>query len=88
MSGVVAVIDDDPIFRAALKRLLSSLGYTVELYASGEAFFERAAECRTRCLLIDVQLGSRSVSSSRGRSRTPVFSGGLRTEAREYYRSG
>lgn len=59
-SDVVAVIDDDAMFRQALKRLISSLGYTVELYASGEAFLERAAECRAICLLIDVQLGSRS----------------------------
>ena len=60
MSDVVAVIDDDAMFLQALKRLISLLGYTVELYASAEAFFERAAECRTKCLPIDVQVGSRS----------------------------
>ncbi len=60
MLDVVAVIDDDPLFRQALKRLISSLGYAVELYASGEAFLARAAECPAICLMIDVQLGSRS----------------------------
>jgi len=60
MSDVVVVIDDDAMFRQALHRLLSSLGYTVELYASGEAFLERASGSRALCLLIDVQLGSSS----------------------------
>jgi len=60
MSDVVVVIDDDAMFRQALHRLLSSLRYTVELYASGEAFLERASGSRALCLLIDVQLGSSS----------------------------
>jgi len=60
MSDVVAVIDDDAMVRKALEVLLSSFEYTVELYASGEAFLERAAACTAMCLLIDVQLGSSS----------------------------
>jgi FixJ family two-component response regulator len=59
-TNVIAVIDDDPTIRKALRALLSSLGYTVELYDSSEAFLQRAAACRAKCLLIDVQLGSSS----------------------------
>jgi len=59
-SDVVAVIDDDAMMREALQALLSSLGYTVDLYESGEAFLERATACRAICLLIDVHLGSGS----------------------------
>jgi len=57
---VIAVIDDDPMIRQALQKLLSALGYTVELYDSSEAFLKRAAACKAMCLLIDVQLGSSS----------------------------
>ena len=59
-SDVVVVIDDDPTIRRALKALLSSYGYTVELYDSGSAFFRSAATCGAACLLVDVQLGSGS----------------------------
>jgi FixJ family two-component response regulator len=59
-TNVIAVIDDEPMVRTALKALLSALGYTVELYDSSEAFLQRAAACRAMCLLIDVQLGSSS----------------------------
>ena len=34
---VVAVVDDDPSLRKALARLLTTLGYRVELFASSEA---------------------------------------------------
>ena len=59
-TDVFAVIDDDPMIRHALQKLLLALGYTVELYDSSEAFLQRAAACRAMCLLIDVQLGSSS----------------------------
>ena len=59
-SETVAIIDDDPMVRHALKILLSAYGYVVELYDSGEAFLQRAAACSAICLLVDVQLGSYS----------------------------
>lgn len=59
-SDVIAVIDDDPMMRIALKGLLSAFGYTVEIYASGEAFLQVAATCNALCLLVDVHLGSGS----------------------------
>jgi FixJ family two-component response regulator len=56
-SDLVAVIDDDPMIRRALKLLLSASGYVVELYDSAEAFLQCATTCSAICLLIDVQLG-------------------------------
>jgi len=60
VSDVVAVVDDDVMTRHALKNLLSSCGYTVELYESGEAFLGHAARCTAFVLLVDVQLGNDS----------------------------
>jgi FixJ family two-component response regulator len=33
-ASLISVVDDDPFFRESMKRLLRSLGYSVEAYAS------------------------------------------------------
>jgi FixJ family two-component response regulator len=52
----VAVVDDDPGMRRALKNLLSSFEYAVYVFDSAEAFLRAAATSRADCLVIDVQL--------------------------------
>src|SRR5262249_35776607 len=53
---VVAVVDDDPGMRGALKNFLSSFEYAVHVFDSAEAFLRTAAGSKADCLIIDVQL--------------------------------
>ena len=57
---VVAVVDDDPSLRKALGRLLTTLGYRVELFASSEALMNARASLEATCLIIDINLGDGS----------------------------
>jgi FixJ family two-component response regulator len=52
----VAVVDDDPSVRTALRRLLQSAGHTVQTFASAEEFLCRPGQERPACLVLDVQL--------------------------------
>jgi FixJ family two-component response regulator len=53
---VIAVLDDDPVVRQAVGRLLTASGCGVELYGSAEEFLS-VARSQATCLVIDVQLG-------------------------------
>jgi FixJ family two-component response regulator len=55
--NVVVVVDDDLGMRGSIATLLCSFGYSVELFASGEAFLEAAAQSGAICLILDIQLG-------------------------------
>ena len=57
---VVAVVDDDPSLRKALGRLLTALGYRVELFASSQALLNASASLEATCLIIDINLGDGS----------------------------
>jgi FixJ family two-component response regulator len=57
---VVAVVDDDPSLGRALARLLTVLGYHVELFGSGEALMSAIASLEPTCLVIDINLGDGS----------------------------
>jgi FixJ family two-component response regulator len=57
---MVAVVDDDPGLLKALGRLLTELGYRVELFASGEALMNARASFEATCLVIDINLGDGS----------------------------
>ena len=54
---VIAVVDDEEINREALGRLLTVLGYGVELYESAELFLVALGDSKARCLLVDINLG-------------------------------
>jgi FixJ family two-component response regulator len=53
---VIAVIDDDETFRAALIDLLSSLGYDTEGYPSAESFFAARGEKACDCIITDIHM--------------------------------
>jgi len=59
-NAAALVVDDDPLLRAALGRLLRSVGLDVQLFASVDEFqkFDRAD--RPSCLVLDVRLPGRS----------------------------
>lgn len=53
---VVCIVDDDEAVRESLEVLLETMGYTVESYASGEAFLENCASLGPGCVLLDVRM--------------------------------
>ena len=53
---VVAVVDDDPGVREALRFLLETAGHAVETYESGARFLAEAEAARLACLVIDQQM--------------------------------
>ena len=59
MSGgktTIAVLDDESKMRSALRRLLGTHGYEVELFETGDEFL-KAAQCHCPdCLLLDLHM--------------------------------
>ena len=57
VGGLVHVVDDDESLRAAIGRLLRSVGYRVEMHASAISFADQyVASEMPACLLLDVRL--------------------------------
>jgi FixJ family two-component response regulator len=57
---VISIIDDDASVRTAIQNLVRSLGYTVHIFASAEAFLQSAQLKDTRCVIADVQMPAMS----------------------------
>src|SRR5713226_62675 len=55
---IVSVIDDDQFFRASTRRLVTSLGYTVEDFASAADFLASPRLAETACLIADIHMPS------------------------------
>ena len=53
---LVAVVDDDISVRESLPDLLQQVGFTVQAFASAEAFLTADAALVTGCLVLDVGL--------------------------------
>ena len=53
---LVAIVDDDELFRRSLERLLRSAGFRVETFGSAEDFLERGNLDRTSCAILDMKL--------------------------------
>ena len=58
--SVVFVVDDDPSVRDALRRLLTSVGLTVEVFSSAQAFLSNPRPDSPGCLVLDVRLPDQS----------------------------
>jgi len=52
----VFVVGDDEAVRNSLRRLLESVGLTVEVFPSAQAFLDRVRSDAPGCLVLDVQL--------------------------------
>ena len=55
-SPLVAIVDDDELFRRSIERLVRSAGFRVEVFGSAEEFLERGDMDRTACAILDMKL--------------------------------
>src|SRR5687768_6853707 len=55
-AGTVFVIDDDPSVRAALKRLVASVGLACETFASADDYLQASHAGRPACLVLDIRM--------------------------------
>ena len=55
-SPLISVVDDDESVREALPDLLMALGFTVEAFASAEAFLASGKLDATACLVLDIAM--------------------------------
>jgi len=56
VSPLVLVVDDDPSVRKSLTRVLASVGYGVEAFASAREFLARPPHPGPCCLVLDVRM--------------------------------
>jgi FixJ family two-component response regulator len=54
--SLVSVVEDDRFFRESLRRLMRSLGYTVEAFPSAADFLASPRLVETACLIADVHM--------------------------------
>src|ERR1700719_2282319 len=55
-ASIVFVVDDDPSVRRAIKRLVESVGFKVELFASVMEFMGSSHPDVSSCLVLDIRL--------------------------------
>ena len=55
-TSLVSVVEDDPSFRDSMRRLMRSLGYTVEAFSSAADFLASPHLIETACLIADVHM--------------------------------
>jgi len=53
---VISIVDDDPSVRRALRRLVPSAGYAVEVFESAPAFLDARPVGRIACLVLDIRM--------------------------------
>ena len=53
---LVSVVEDDRFFRDSMRRLMRSLGYTVEAFPSAADFLASPRLAETACLIADVHM--------------------------------
>ena len=57
---VIAIVDDDPLVRRALHRLVQSAGYAVQTFASAHELLDSLSRGRAACLVLDIHLDGMS----------------------------
>ena len=55
-SPLVAIVDDDELFRRSIARLVRSAGFNVAMFASAEDFLDSADLDRATCAILDMRL--------------------------------
>jgi FixJ family two-component response regulator len=54
--SLISVVEDDQFFRESMRRLMRSLGYRVEAFASAADFLASPRLAETACLIADVNM--------------------------------
>jgi len=54
--AVVFIVDDDPLIRDALEQLVRSVGITVVVFPSAQAFLDAELPDRPGCLVLDIRM--------------------------------
>jgi FixJ family two-component response regulator len=57
---VIAVVDDEESVRRSVANFLRSVGLAVETFTSAEDFLSSVERARTRCMVLDLQMGGTS----------------------------
>ena len=55
-TSLVSVVEDDQFFRESMRRLIRSLGYSVEAFSSPADFLASPHLIETACLIADVHM--------------------------------
>jgi len=55
-ASLVSVVEDDQFFRESMRRLMRSLGYSVEAFPSAPEFLASPRLVETACLIADVHM--------------------------------
>lgn len=55
-SSLIAIVEDDPFVRASIRRLMRSLGYTVEAFQSASDLLAFPRLDETACLITDINM--------------------------------
>ena len=53
---LVSVVDDDRFFRDSMRRLMRSLGYTIDVFPSAADFLASPRLAETACLIADINM--------------------------------
>jgi FixJ family two-component response regulator len=53
---LISIVEDDELFRDSMRRLLRSLGYTVEAFPSAASFLASRSLDETACLITDIHM--------------------------------
>jgi FixJ family two-component response regulator len=60
LSELISIVDDDESVRQGLSRLLTSVGFTVNTFASGEEYLNSNQLGKADCLILDVRMSGMS----------------------------
>jgi len=55
-ASLISIVEDDQYFRESMRRLMSSLGYTVQAFPSAADFLSSPCLLETACLIADVHM--------------------------------
>jgi FixJ family two-component response regulator len=58
--SLITIVEDDRFFRESMRRLMRSLGYTVEAFSSAADFLASPRLVETTCLIADVHMPAMS----------------------------
>jgi FixJ family two-component response regulator len=59
-ASLISLVEDDQLFRESMRRLMRSLGYTVEAFPSAGDFLASPRLAETACLIADVHMPAMS----------------------------